>query len=115
MLPKKNRLKKDKDFKNIYLKGRVFQNNFFIIRILENYQDINRFGFVVSGNVSKKAVERNKLKRRLREIVRKNLNYFRKGYDFVIIAKKDSCNKSYKILKENLLSLLKLFLNSKSD
>lgn len=108
MLPKEYRLRKDKDFQSVYWKGKVFQNNFFIVRILKNNQQVSRFGFVVSAKVSKKATERNRLKRRLRELIRLNLNKFETGFDVVIIAKKSALANKTDILKENLFSIFKI-------
>ena len=69
MLPKINRIKKKKDFEIIFKKGASFRNNLFTLRFLKNSLGINRFGFVVSQKVSKKAVVRNKVRRRLTEAI----------------------------------------------
>lgn len=45
----------------------------------------SRFAFVVSRKVSKKAVLRNKIRRRLREAVRSELPFLKKGIDGIII------------------------------
>src|SRR3989344_723485 len=45
-----------------------------------------RFGFVVSKKISTKAALRNKVKRRLRDAVAKNVPQIKKGGDVVIIA-----------------------------
>lgn len=73
MLPKKNRLKKKKDFEQIFKQGRGFKVDSLYLKIKENNLDSSRFGFIVSKKVSKKAVLRNKIKRKLREIIRLRL------------------------------------------
>ncbi len=86
MLPKINRLKNKKDFDRVFKEGSGFKNNFLAIKIVKNNIDASRFGFVVSQKVSKKAVIRNKIKRRLREIVKKNLDGFKNGIDVVLVV-----------------------------
>ncbi len=73
MLGKENRLRRKKDFEEIFKKGRSFKESFLVLKILKNNLKVSRFGFVVSQKVSKKAVVRNKIKRRLREIVGLNI------------------------------------------
>lgn len=86
MLPKLNRLKKKKDFDRIFKKGRSFKEDFLIFKIVKNNLKSSRFGFVVSRNISKKSTLRNKIKRRLRELVRMKLKKIKKGIDGVLIA-----------------------------
>ncbi|MEK7658342.1 MAG: ribonuclease P protein component [Patescibacteria group bacterium] len=86
MLPKSNRLKNKKDFDRVFKEGRGFKNDFLALKAVKNNTDISRFGFVVSQKVSKKAVIRNKIKRRLREIIKKDLAVFKNGIDIVLIV-----------------------------
>ena len=74
MLSKINRIKKKKDFEIIFKKGKSFKNKLFILRFIKNNLNQNRFGFVVSQKVSKKAVVRNKVRRRLAEIIKSYFN-----------------------------------------
>ncbi len=86
MLPKNNRLKNKKDFDRVFKEGSGFKNNFLALKAVKNNINASRFGFVVSQKVSKKAVVRNKIKRRLREIVKKKLDTVKKGIDVVLIV-----------------------------
>jgi ribonuclease P protein component len=70
MLLKENRLKKKKDFERVFSQGRNLKGDFLFFKTINNKLEDNRIGFIVSKKVSKKAVERNKIKRRLREILR---------------------------------------------
>jgi ribonuclease P protein component len=85
MLKKVNRLAKDKDIKTAFARGRSFFNPFFNIKFLPG-QEGKRFTVVVSTKVYKKAVSRNRLKRLLREHLRKNLAGFKNG-SYIIVAK----------------------------
>lgn len=84
-LNKKNRLKKKRDFEDVFKKGKAVKGSFLFIKYRKNKLDMPRFGFVVSAKVAKKAVERNKTRRILSEVARsaiKNLD----NYDIVVFA-----------------------------
>ena len=85
MLKKSNRLAKDADIKTALARGRNFFNPFFTLKF-QPQPVAKRFTVVVSTKVFKKAVERNRLKRIVREHIRKNLGTMRTGH-YVIIAK----------------------------
>ena len=63
-------------------------------------------GLIVSKKVSKKAVVRNKIKRRLREIFRLNQNSL-DSFDIVIIAKQNAAECEYADLEKNFIKALK--------
>ncbi len=85
MLKKVNRLAKAKDIQKTIARGRAFFSPFLTIKHLSSSQD-PRFTVVVSTKVSKKAVDRNRLKRVLREVLRKNITQFKKG-DYMVFLK----------------------------
>lgn len=86
MLLKENRLKKKKDFEKVFDHGRVYRQDFLFLKMLENDLVFPRIGFIVSKKISNKAVVRNKVKRRLRNIVRKKISDMKKNNDIIIIA-----------------------------
>lgn len=88
MLPGENRLTKRADFEKVRLEGKFHSTSFFSISFLDRKDDgPARFGFIVSKKVSTRAHVRNRVKRILRESVRRNLKDAKRGFDFVIIAK----------------------------
>jgi len=93
VLSKENRLKKKSDFDFVFSKGRGFGGDFLFLKT-------SRFGFVVSKKVSNKAVIRNKIKRRMSEVVRSNLIKIKEGMDIVIIANKAIKEKDFSTIKE---------------
>ena len=86
MLPQKNRIQKKKDIEKIFKKGRAFKEAPLIFKTIKNNLKTSRFGFVVSQKVSKKANIRNKIKRRLREIVRLKLDTLKTNNDNLFIC-----------------------------
>lgn len=106
-LKKQNRLTA-KDFLKIQRqKGFFARSSILSIKTVKNNLGASRFGFVVSAKVSKKAVERNKIKRQLRDIVRKNKDDVKIGFDVVIIAPPALKGVKYQKIKEDLMSLFK--------
>jgi ribonuclease P protein component len=89
MLPYQNRLIKRKDFEDTYRYGSFFSFGNICLKAKKNSLGKTRIGFSIGLNFSKKAVKRNKIRRQLREISRKNLNHIKKGFDLVIMIKKN--------------------------
>lgn len=86
MLVEKNRLKKKKDFENVFKKGKSFKEDFLILKVFPNCLNLTRFGFIVSQKISKKATLRNKIKRKFSELVRLKMKNLKKGIDAVLMA-----------------------------
>lgn len=97
MLAKQNRLIKKKDFDIIFKQGQGFKQEFLYLKIKRNDLQSSRFGFIVSKKFSKKAVERNKIKRRLREIIGAKLLQVKQGLDVIIIVMPGAENNFQKI------------------
>lgn len=106
MLSKINRLKSDRDFKNVFRNGRTLENRFIRVKFLKNQKNANRFGFIISAKVLKKANERNALKRRLRAISRSLLKDLKPGFDIVVWPKASSAALIHDDLKGSLTDLI---------
>jgi len=108
MLKKDFRLRKDKDVRRVLAKGKGFHGQFLGIKFLPNKLENNRFCLIISNKISKKSTKRNKIRRRLSEIVRLNLAKIKGNYDIVIIAKPKTevLEKGYQELAEETLYLL---------
>lgn len=89
MLEDKYRLTSKLDFDKVKARGETHQSNSFILGFYKRKDSTrpSRFGFIVSTNISKDAVIRNKARRGLREGVRHNLSFMKTGYDCVFVAK----------------------------
>ena len=66
------------------------------------------FAFVVSHRVASKAVDRNKLKRRARAIVRELLPKIKDNYACLLFFKKKAISLTYQELKKVIYDLLSL-------
>lgn len=107
MLSKTHRLTKQKDFKAIFRKGKRSFGRFFAIRFLKNDQENPRVAVVASNKVSKKAVERNKIKRQVREIVRLHMDKVNKPLDIIINISPRALDAKKEELEKDFLSVLK--------
>ena len=105
MLPKIYRLKKRKDIEGVFEKGKRFKEDFLILKITKNALSQTRFGFIVSKKVSKKATLRNKIKRKLREIV--SQKRIKKGIDILLITMPGLETKDFWEIDETLNELFK--------
>lgn len=102
MFKKENRLPKGQNFKN----SRILSTPFFNVRIAQNNSLINRYGFIVSKKIDKRAVIRNKTKRRLRAQIEKIKNQIKNGYDFLFVAKKRLIKEENKELFKEISKIL---------
>ena len=81
------RLRKDSDFRRVYKHGKSFANRYLVMYIMRNNLEYNRVGISVSKKVGK-AIVRNKVKRRIRESFRLDVDKkIKSGYDIVFIAR----------------------------
>lgn len=107
MLPLNNRLKKTTDIRRVFKQGRLFKEGFLIFKTARNDLNKSRFGFIVSQKVSKKAVVRNKIKRRLRGAVRKELKKIKTGADSLFIALPGLVKKDFSSTEQLVKNILK--------
>lgn len=104
-----DRLKRKKDFQKVLKEGQALKGDFLFMKFLANNLKRNRFGIIVSKKVSKKSVWRNKLKRRIKESIRKILTevVIKNYYDIVLVARPGLEKKNFWEIKEILEKLLK--------
>lgn len=98
MLKKENRLSSNFEFNTTRKYGRYYSGRYFHIYFLipTNYNGPTKVGVVVSNKFSKKAVERNRVKRVYREVIRKNFEKIDKGSLWIVIHPKfNSLEKNY--------------------
>jgi ribonuclease P protein component len=107
MLSSKNRLKKKKDFEAVFKKGETIRGGMFFLKISSTSNKDSRIGFVVSKKISKKAVERNKIKRRLREALRYALPSLKNSFDIVCVALPNIKTNTFKEIKQEIEEALK--------
>ena len=107
-------LKKNKDFQLTYKKGKSYANRYLVMYVRKNGTSSNRLGLSVSKKVGNSVV-RHRVTRLLRESYRLQEDYFRRGYDLIIIARAGAKDKSYHESESAMIHYGKLHHISKQD
>lgn len=85
------RLRNSADFRAVYGKGSRFEGRLVSVFVLPNGLNQHRLGITASRKMSRRAVDRNRAKRLIREAFRLNeagLNAFKERYDWVFNARR---------------------------
>lgn len=109
MLSKERRLRHERDFARLSVKGRPFYGPFCVLRVWKSGSVPSKIGFVASGKLFKTAVERNLVRRRVREIVRTHIESVPEGFDMTFVAKPEIRTASFSELKSCILHLIEKF------
>ena len=91
-------------FRRLYSRGTSCANRYLVIYCRKNGTKRNRIGLTVGAKLGH-AVERNRLRRRLREIYRLHEENFSRGYDIVVVARSAAMQTSYQQLEGAYLYL----------
>ncbi len=83
----KNLILKNHDFGEVFKKGKTCTTKNFVLRFNDNSLGYPRLGVVVGKKIFASAVKRNRLKRIIREIFRRNKHRFN-SLDVVVVANK---------------------------
>lgn len=98
-------VKENYEFRRIYRKGKSVVTPYLVLYCQKNRQGKTRLGVTVSTKLGK-AVVRNRVRRRLREIWRLHLPEMEKGWDIVLVARGRSVNGSYQKMDKAYLHAL---------
>ena len=110
-LKKTERLRKNSEFLEVYKSARKIQGRYVSVYFVFKDENARKVGFVVSKKVSKKAVIRNKIKRRLREIYRTNKYFLHENISIIFTAKPEIIMANYNEIKEDVLNLFEKIAN----
>lgn len=106
MLHKELRISRGKEYSAIYRMGRRLAGQYMIVFLKENQLDRNRFGIVTSKKVGN-AVLRNRAKRQIREVIRKQLDNLPCHYDIVVVARFNIKEAGFAQLEKDFLRLMR--------
>ena len=101
---KYGKLRKSWQFQKIYKEGDKYLDNLFILYVLPNNTQENRVGLTVTKKVGI-SVQRNRIKRVIREVFR-SLKGIAPGNDLVVIARKAAVDLEYSQAQDSLTHLL---------
>jgi len=93
-MKKATTLKLNYEFRRVYNKGKSGVSPFFVVYSRPNRGDRNRLGVTVSTKLGK-AVVRNRIRRRLREVYRLAQPEMKQGYDIVLVGRSRALTAPY--------------------
>ena len=96
-------LKLNHIFRRLY-RTEGMANSYLVLYARKNRTEGNRVGYTVSKKLGK-AVVRNRIRRRLREIYRIHEDRFLPGWDIVVVARTRSVDADFEKLTESFLTL----------
>lgn len=105
-MKRRYRVREDRRFREIRQRGRSVANDLLVLCALDNDLPYSRFGFAISSRIGN-AVVRNRIKRRLREIMRLRMATIRPGCDIILIARKPIRSAEYHQLETACARLLR--------
>lgn len=109
MLPAKNRLSNRKDFQKVYQNGRFFVSGSVAVKFVVDFFEKGevKIGFSVGKSFSKKSVERNRVRRILREMAQSQLESMRPGIAMVILYRSNEKEPELEKLKKQFSYILR--------
>lgn len=99
-------LKKNTDFSRVYSRGKSVADKFLVVYCYPNKENSIKFGYSISKKIGG-AVVRNRLRRLLKEICRKQQVLLVDGVDIIIIARKPVVDREYSQVQASLMNLFR--------
>lgn len=97
-------VKKNYEFRRIYAKGKSGVSPYLVVYCRPNRRGVNRLGVTVGAKLGK-AVVRNRVRRRLREIFRLNQGRMKQGYDVILVGRTRAVTARYRDLERSYMQL----------
>ena len=97
-------LKQNHEFRRLYSKGKTAASPCLALYCRKNRLGVSRLGLTTGVKLGH-AVQRNRVRRRLREIYRTNEEQFLPGWDIVVVARVKSVYARYGELEHSFLKL----------
>jgi len=101
----RERIRKKKDFSNLYKKGNCTRGKYFNLIYLPNSLTFSRMAVVASRKIGC-AVQRNKVRRRIKELFRRNKELLTTPVDMIIVTKKGVKDASWPDLRTQYISMV---------
>lgn len=106
MLKRINRLKKRYQFNYVYKSGEHFSGEHMVLYVVSSKTKNIKVGLAVTKKVGH-AVVRNKIRRRLREIIKKQVPNLKQNNNIIVVARDNISSASFEKLSNEFLKLIK--------
>lgn len=100
------RLRSREDFQRLRQEGKTFRHPWVNLSIVANEQSHNRYGFITSKQLGG-AVQRNRVRRRLRAVMAQRHESLKQGYDVLLIARVGILDQPFGLLQQAVAELLR--------
>ena len=97
-------IRRNSEFGRVYARGKSYVNPALVMYVLKPRGKKPRVGLTATKKIGH-AVQRNRLRRQLREIYRLHEASFARGYDLVVVARTRAIGAEYAALEHAYLSL----------
>jgi ribonuclease P protein component len=105
LLRSEQRLRRAADVTQVRQEGQAWRHPLLVLLACPNGRTYSRFGFVTSRRIGQ-AVVRNRVKRRLREAVRQQVDDIAAGWDCLFIARTPIAQAPYRLVETAVTQLL---------
>lgn len=95
-----------REYQVVYSNGLKRVGKHVVIFVFPTGRQETRFGITVTRKIGK-AVIRNRMKRILREVIRKNFREWKGGIDLIFVAKKEVIQASFHDIEDDIVGLLR--------
>ncbi len=97
-------LKKNYEFRRVYARGKSAACPEIVLYCNKTKRDVTRIGITAGAKLGC-AVKRNRVRRRLREIFRLNMDKIKPGYDLIVVVRFRGVSAPYRQLESDFLRL----------
>ena len=104
MLAREYRLRRRKDFARLHRRGKITHSNSFSLKYMPNQLGHNRAAVIISTKIDKRAVLRNRTRRRFYAALQELWPQLETGYDIVILTRHPALDLKGDKLKQELYS-----------
>ncbi len=107
MLARSNRLRLGRDIDRVYRQGRYGRGEFLAAKVSQRSSGNSRAAVIVGKKVSKQAVVRNRIRRRLSELLAAKWQQIAPGCDIVVTVYADASEVKSELLDRDLAQALR--------